>query len=156
MTNENDTIARAANLDDVAAAIEILIDDPLVAEAARHLREMARWLREAGTEVEAAAIAVAGGEKPSMTENALTAVASDALREPHELPSDALVNPPPAMAIVRHRWAANDVCTRCAARRDGYGGGRTGSIRYTDVHGVTRDRSGECTTVAGEKAKESQ
>lgn len=46
MTNENDTIARAANLDDVAAAIEILIDDPLVAEAARHLREMARGLRE--------------------------------------------------------------------------------------------------------------
>jgi hypothetical protein len=44
----------------------------------------------------------------------------------------------------RHRWGEKDVCLDCALRRDGYSGGRTGSLVYTWPDGHTTGRAFEC------------
>ena len=43
-----------------------------------------------------------------------------------------------------HQWGPDDVCKVCRLRRDGYAGGRTGQLVYTDVNGVRRLRAGYC------------
>jgi hypothetical protein len=44
----------------------------------------------------------------------------------------------------RHVWDDLDVCVECGLRRDGYSGGRTGMLMYTDQQGLVTYRAGEC------------
>jgi hypothetical protein len=46
--------------------------------------------------------------------------------------------------IRRHVWHERDYCITCGVRRDGYPGGRTGSLRYTWPDGRVTLRAGEC------------
>lgn len=45
---------------------------------------------------------------------------------------------------MNHNWLKNDVCAGCGTRRDGYGGGRTGTLRYTQPDGTITERAPEC------------
>ena len=44
----------------------------------------------------------------------------------------------------RHVWHERDYCITCGVRRDGYQGGRTGSLRFTWPDGRVTYSGGEC------------
>ena len=44
----------------------------------------------------------------------------------------------------RHCWNELDACVECGVARHGYGGGRTGSLRYVWPDGHWSTRAGEC------------
>jgi len=48
-------------------------------------------------------------------------------------------------ASQRHKWNEDDCCTQCGLYRSGYGGGRTGSMKYLTADGGVRSRAGNCT-----------
>ena len=44
----------------------------------------------------------------------------------------------------RHVWHERDYCVTCGVRRDGYSGGRTGTLRYTWPDGHVTYVAGAC------------
>jgi hypothetical protein len=46
--------------------------------------------------------------------------------------------------VRRHLWHVDDACCVCGVKRDGYQGGRTGSLRYTWPDGRVTTSAGEC------------